>query len=83
MTAGPTTALPKCGDIFHYAYLFGHNLDGGRDDGVKEHLVMVAAVDGPTVFTIAITSEGEGCGLSMKFPDEVAHKAGLGRVRRA
>lgn len=38
---------------------------------------MVAAVQGTTVFTIAITSKGERYAGSMKFPDDVAQKAGL------
>lgn len=73
------TPLPKVGDILHYVYLFTHEQQAGRDEGVKTRPVMVLATKGQRVFTVAITTKGDRKGSSLPIPDQVADAAGLAR----
>ena len=73
------TPLPKVGDILHYVFLFTHDKAAGRDEGVKTRPVMVAAVKGQRVFTLAITTQGDASASTLPIPDVVADAAGLAR----
>lgn len=73
------TPLPKVGDILHYVYLFSHEQESGREEGIKTRPVMVAAVQANRVFTLAITTKGDRIGSTLPIPDAVADRAGLAR----
>lgn len=73
------TPLPKVGDILHYVYLFTHEQQSGRDEGVKTRPVMVLATRAQRVFTVAITTKGDKQGSALPIPDAVADAAGLAR----
>jgi hypothetical protein len=79
MTAGTAAdaALPGPGDILNYVYLFAHEQDRGRDEGVKERPVLVLAVTGRTVLTLAITTRGETYPGTIALPEDVAKGAKL------
>jgi|7_EtaG_2_1085326.scaffolds.fasta_scaffold152851_1 hypothetical protein len=72
------TPLPKVGDILHYVYLFTHE-QAGREEGIKTRPVMVVAVQGQRVFTLAITTKNDKSGKTLQIPDIVADRAGLAR----
>jgi hypothetical protein len=73
------TPLPKVGDILHYVYLFTHEQEAGREEGIKTRPVMVAAVSGQRVFTLAITTKRDRTHSTLPIPDPVADRAGLAR----
>ncbi|AOH87101.1 hypothetical protein AWL63_23255 (plasmid) [Sphingomonas panacis] len=73
------TPPPKVGDILHYVYLFTHEQEAGREEGIKTRPVMVAQVDGARVFTLAITTKADKTGSTLPIPDAVADRAGLAR----
>ncbi|MCF8706989.1 hypothetical protein [Rhizorhapis sp. SPR117] len=73
------TPLPKVGDILHYVYLFTHEQQAGREEGIKTRPVMVVAVQGQRVFTLAITTKNDKAGKTLAIPDVVADRAGLAR----
>jgi hypothetical protein len=72
-----SSALPKPGDILNYVYLFAREQEQGRDEGVKERPVLVVAVTGMTVFTLAITTKGERADRAIPIPPDVAKAASL------
>lgn len=71
------TPLPKVGDILHYVYLFTHEQQAGRDEGVKTRPVMVIATQGQRVFTVAITTKADRQASTLAIPDQVADAAGI------
>ncbi len=73
------TPLPKVGDILHFVYLFAHEREAGRDEGIKTRPVVVIAVQGRRVFTVAITTKSDKAGHKLAIPDVVADRAGLSR----
>ena len=79
-TSGATnpTPLPKRGDVLNYVYLFKHEADAGRDEGVKARPVMVMAVAGRRVIVMPITTKGETTpATSLPIPEPVATAMGL------
>lgn len=73
------TPLPKIGDVLHYVYLFTHEHEAGRDDGIKTRPMVVVATRGQRVFTVAITTKGDRKTGVLAIPDKVADIAGLAR----
>jgi len=65
---GTMTPLPKVGDILHYVYLFTHEQQTGRDEGVKTRPVMVIATQGQRVFTVAITTKADRQPQPWQYP---------------
>ncbi|MDX3911165.1 MAG: hypothetical protein QHC67_15300 [Sphingobium sp.] len=73
------TPLPNVGDILHYVYLFAHEKEAGRDEGIKTRPVMVIAIKERRVFTVAISTKAHYRGSVLPVPDAVADRAGLAR----
>jgi hypothetical protein len=71
------TPLPKPGDILNYVFLFSHERDAGRDEGIKARPVIVVAVKGQRVWAVAVTTKGEKRPGVLPIPDQVARSAGL------
>ena len=78
MAAGPTTDLPRIGDVLSYIYLFKHEAST-RDEGIKQRPVAVIDVDHPKrrVAVLAITTKGETYPDTIMLPDDVARAAKL------
>ena len=73
------TPLPRIGDILHYVYLFTHEQQAGREEGIKTRPVVVIATRGQRVFTVAITTKADKQRATLPIPDRVADLAGLAR----
>jgi hypothetical protein len=73
------TPLPKVGDILNYVYLFTHEREAGREEGIKARPVVVIATKGQRVFTVAISTKRDNLPSTLSIPDRVADLAGLAR----